>query len=98
MRPSLSSYIAAVGLAQGPLIPTGLSTRIILTRAEELFYIVNYSRVEQNEEIIAADPAAQERKLSRKSKSKMKNSMLKPLLRIIAYLTVCASCAGMRKN
>ena len=63
MRPSLSSYIAAVGSAQGPFIPTGPSTRIIPARAEELFCTVDFSRVEHNEETTAADPAALRKKI-----------------------------------
>ena len=62
-RSSLSSYIAAVRSAQGPLIPTGLPSRIIPARAEELFCTVNFSRVEHNEEIIAANPAALRKKV-----------------------------------
>ena len=63
VRPSLSSYIAAVGSAQGPLIPTGLPTRIIPASAEELFCIVDFSRVEHYEETTAGDPAALRKKI-----------------------------------
>ena len=63
VRPPLSSYTAAVGSAQGPLISTGLPTRIIPARAEELFCTVDFSRVEHYEEITAADPAALRKKI-----------------------------------
>ena len=63
IRPFLSSYIAAIGLAQGPLIPTGLLTRIIPARAEELFCTVDFSRVEHNEETTAANPATLRKKI-----------------------------------
>ena len=63
VRSSLFSYTAAVGLAQGPLIPTGLPTRIIPASAEELFCTVDFSRVEYNEEIIAANLAALRKKI-----------------------------------
>ena len=63
MRSSLSSYIAAVGLVQGPLILIGLPTRIIPARAEKLFYTVEFSRVEYNKEIIAANLAALRKKI-----------------------------------
>ena len=66
VRSFLSSYIAAVGSAQGPLIPTGLLTRIIPARAERLFCTVNFSYVEHNEEIIAANPAALRKKIEQK--------------------------------
>ena len=46
------SYIVVIGLAHGLLIPEGLLARIILARVEELFYIVNFRRVEHNKEII----------------------------------------------
>ena len=62
VRPSLS-YTAAVGSAQGPLILTGLPTKIIPARREELFCTVNFSRVEHNKEIIAANPAALRKKI-----------------------------------
>ena len=63
MRSSLSSYIAAVRLAQGPLILTGLPSRIILAKAEELFYTVNFSRVKHNKEIIAINLATLRKKV-----------------------------------
>ena len=59
VSPKLSSlsYVAVVGSAHGPLIPEGPSARIILGKAEELFYTVDFSRVEHNKEIIIIDPA-----------------------------------------
>ena len=54
----LSSYAAVVGSAHGPLIPEGPSARIIPARAEELFCIVDFSRVKHNEGTATVNPAA----------------------------------------
>ena len=62
VRPSLSSYTAAIGSALRPLIPTELLTIIILARAEELFCLMDFSLVEHNEETTAADSAALRKK------------------------------------
>ena len=60
---SLSSYAAVVGSPHGPLIPAGLPARITLIRIEELFYIIDFSRVEHVKGIIAADPTALRKKV-----------------------------------
>ena len=81
VRAFLSSYIAAIGSAQGPLIPTGLSTRIIPARAEELFCTVDFSRVEHNEETIAADPAALRKKIEQEIQKRDEKFRVKAVIK-----------------
>ena len=62
---SLSSYTAVTGSAYRPFILEGLSARVISARAEELFYTVDFSRVEHNEGMATVDSAALRKKIEK---------------------------------
>ena len=78
---SLSSYAAVVRSPHGPLIPAGLPARITLIRIEELFYTVDFSRVEHVEGTTAADPAALRKKVEQEIQKQDKKFRVKAVIK-----------------